>query len=119
MKITIAILGLFAALICSLQSPTAACDVQAVYNQTMKFCEKLTFVNIFLCAGLSYGVSNEKVFQALQSQQKFVCAIPFFGEICKVCDFATIISNNQNATISSGNSTAGATRTLNLEDLTL
>eukprot|EP00099_Drosophila_melanogaster_P003943 NP_001188556.1 uncharacterized protein Dmel_CG42704 [Drosophila melanogaster] len=118
MKITIAILGLFLALICSLESPTAACDIQAVYNQTLKFCENNFFLNIFLCTGLSYGVGNEKFVQTLQSQRKILCAIPFFAEICKTCDFSTIVSNDQNATISSGNSTADATRTLKLADLT-
>ncbi|XP_043660312.1 uncharacterized protein LOC122624703 [Drosophila teissieri] len=117
MKITIAILGLFAALICSLQSPTAACDVEAVYNQAVEFCQNFGFVNIFFCTGLSFGASNEKVFEQLKAQHKLVCAIPFFGEICKLCDFSTTITNNQNATISS-NSTAGATRTLKLEHLT-
>ncbi|XP_032581280.1 uncharacterized protein LOC116802132 [Drosophila sechellia] len=118
MKITIAILGLFVAFICTQQSPTTACDIQAVYNQTIKYCEINFFANIFLCTGLSYGVSNEKFIQTLQSQRQILCAIPFFAEICKVCDFSTIVSNDQNAKISSGNSTADATRTLKLSDLT-
>ncbi|XP_017066808.1 uncharacterized protein LOC108104953 [Drosophila eugracilis] len=113
MKITIAILAIFVAVLCNVQTSAAVCDVQAIYNRTLEFCNNNYFFNIFLCSSVSFGISNANFVKLLQQQEKIFCAIPFFGEICELCNFALLISDNSNSTISAGNnSTAGAQRSL-------
>ncbi|XP_017051818.1 uncharacterized protein LOC108095288 [Drosophila ficusphila] len=108
MKTTIAILGIFVAIFCSLQSPIAACDIEVVYNQAVELCDTFSFFNFDFCERFSYDISNEKLVELLESEKASVCKAPLFSTICAVCDFSSIISNNQNVTINGTNPAGNA-----------
>ncbi|XP_016946336.1 uncharacterized protein LOC108022007 [Drosophila biarmipes] len=113
MKVTIAIPGLFMVLFCVLQTPTMAedCNIQLLFNKSAEFCETLAFFNLEFCSKLSSGLSNQNLLTELQNQEKLFCSLPFFSEICKLCDFASLISANQNISTSIEKSIAGSTHT--------
>ncbi|XP_016983386.1 uncharacterized protein LOC108047634 [Drosophila rhopaloa] len=117
MKITIATIGLFVAVLCSLQSPTVACDIKAAYDLVFNYCQTQYIFNIPLCFGLNASTSNEKFLQLLSTQYKKFCEFTIFKDLCQKCDFSSILSGNQNITAASGNLTAGAIRVLGGPDL--